>query len=152
MIWTTRQNAIWQRTSICHKSIPAMLKQLGITSVLSTAHHPQTDSATDCINQEIKAYLAIYCHSHLESWKKSILTLEFTHNNRIHANWPKTSFKLIMGESPKAIPKVFKNMKFPLINEKIKKKHWQHINWQGIEWQDKGKTHLFHLKKDKESG
>ena len=56
-----------------------------------------------------------------ETWKRSILTLEFTHNNRRHANQPKTLFELIMGESPKAIPKVFENTKFPSIDEKIKR-------------------------------
>ena len=102
------------------KAFWAMLKWLGITSVLSTAYHPQTDGTTEWVNQEIEAYLAIYCHSHLESWKKSIPTLEFTHNNRRHADQPKTPFKLIMGESPKAIPEVFKNTKFSSINKKIK--------------------------------
>ena len=97
-----------------------MLKQLGITSVLSTAYHPQTDGTTERVNQEIKTYLAIYCHSDPETWKRSILTLEFTHNNRRHADRPKTPFELIMGESPKAIPKVFKNTKFLSIDKMIK--------------------------------
>ena len=79
-----------------------------------------SDGTTKWVNQEIKTYLAIYCHSHLETWKRSILALEFTHNNRRHADQPKTPFELIMGESSKAIPRVFKNTRFPLINEKIK--------------------------------
>ena len=33
-------------------------KLLGITSKLSTAYHPQTDGATECVNQEIEAYFA----------------------------------------------------------------------------------------------
>ena len=63
------------------KAFQAMLKQLGITSVLSTAYHPQTDGTTKWVNQEIKVYLAIYCHSPPETWKRSIAILEFTHNN-----------------------------------------------------------------------
>ena len=102
------------------KAFRAMLKRLGITSVLSTAYHPQTDGTTERINQEIETYLAIYCHSHPETWKRSISTLEFTHNNRRHADRPKTPFELMMGESPKAIPEVFENTKFPSIDEKIK--------------------------------
>jgi hypothetical protein len=43
-----------------------MLSRLGVNSVLLTAYHPQTDGATECVNQEIEAYLAIYCHSHPE--------------------------------------------------------------------------------------
>ena len=47
-----------------------LLKLLGIKSKLTTAYHPQTDGATERVNQEIKAYLSIYC-SH--SWKETIL-------------------------------------------------------------------------------
>ena len=67
------------------KAFRAMLNRLGINSVLSTAYHPQTDGTTKGVNQEIKAYLAIYCHAHPESWKKATPTMEFTHNNRRHA-------------------------------------------------------------------
>ena len=63
------------------KVFRAMLNRLEINSVLSMAYHPQTDGTTERVNQEIEAYLAIYCHAHLESWKKAIPTMEFTHNN-----------------------------------------------------------------------
>jgi transposase InsO family protein len=46
------------------KAFRAMLSRLGVNSVLSTAYHPQTDGTTEHVNQEIEAYLAIYCHSH----------------------------------------------------------------------------------------
>jgi transposase InsO family protein len=46
------------------KAFRAMLSRLGVNSALSTAYHPQTDRTTEQVNQEIKAYLAIYCHSH----------------------------------------------------------------------------------------
>ena len=68
------------------KAFRAMLNRLGINSVLSTVYHPQTDRTTEGVNQEIKAYLAIYCHAHPETWKKAIPTMEFTHNNRRHAD------------------------------------------------------------------
>jgi transposase InsO family protein len=57
------------------------LSRLGVNSVLSTAYHPQTDGTMEHVNQEIEAYLAIYCHSHLETWKKNLATMELTHNN-----------------------------------------------------------------------
>src|SRR5271170_2548453 len=38
-----------------------LLKLLRITSKLSTAYHPQTDGATERVNQEIKAYHSIFC-------------------------------------------------------------------------------------------
>jgi RNase H-like domain found in reverse transcriptase/Integrase zinc binding domain/Integrase core domain len=63
------------------KAFRAMLSRLGVNLALSMAYHPQTDGTTERVNQEIEAYLAIYCHSHPETWKKSLATLEFTHNN-----------------------------------------------------------------------
>jgi transposase InsO family protein len=68
------------------KAFRAMLSRLGVNSVLSTAYHLQTDGTTECVNQEIEVYLAIYCHSHLETWKNNLATMEFTHNNRRHAD------------------------------------------------------------------
>ena len=68
------------------KSFIELLKLLGIKSALSTAFHPQTDGTTEQVNQEIEVYLSIYCTSHPEEWLNAISTLEFTHNNRRHAD------------------------------------------------------------------
>ena len=61
-----------------------LLKLLNIRSNLTTAYHPQSDGATERLNQEIEAYLAIYCASHPEEWLNSLSTLKFTHNNQRH--------------------------------------------------------------------
>ena len=58
-----------------------LLKLLNIHSNLTTAYHPWSDRATEWVNQEIEAYLAIYCTSHPEDWLHSLSTLEFMHNN-----------------------------------------------------------------------
>jgi transposase InsO family protein len=68
------------------KAFHELLKLLGIKSNLTTAYHPQTDGATEQVNQEIEAYLSIYCSAHPTEWKNSLSTLEFTHNNRQHAD------------------------------------------------------------------
>lgn len=52
------------------RSFCALLKQLGITSWLSTAFYPQSDRSTECFNQEIKMYLSIYCISKPLKWAK----------------------------------------------------------------------------------
>ena len=62
-----------------------LLKLLNVTSKLSTAYHPQTDRATERVNQEIEAYLSIFCSSFPEEWAKKLFLVEFTHNNRQHA-------------------------------------------------------------------
>ena len=103
------------------KAFTELLKLLGIKSALTTAYHPQSDGTTERVNQEIEAYLSIYCTSHLEEWPLALHTMmEFTHNNRRHADRQKTPFELMFGESPVAIPHSFKNTKFPTIEEKMK--------------------------------
>ena len=102
------------------KAFIELLKLLGIKSSLSTAYHPQTDRTTERVNQEIEAYLAIYCASHPKEWLTTLHTLEFTHNNCRHADRPKTPFELMFGDSPQAVPHSFKNTRFPAIEAKMK--------------------------------
>ena len=101
------------------KAFIELLKLLGIKSALSTAYHPQTDGTTERVNQEIEAYLSIYCASHPEDWPQALHTLEFTHNNRRHADRQNTPFELMFGESPIAIPLSFENTKYPSIKERM---------------------------------
>jgi transposase InsO family protein len=55
-----------------------LMKHLGVQTSLSTAYHPQTDGTTERFNQEIEAYLSIYCTSHPEDWVDALPVLEFT--------------------------------------------------------------------------
>ena len=102
------------------RAFQELLKLLNIMSSLFTAYHPQTDRATEQVNQEIEAYLSIYCTAHLEKWLKSLSTLEFTHNNGRHTDWTHTPFELILGDNPIAVPLTFTHTKYPIIKEKMK--------------------------------
>jgi hypothetical protein len=97
-----------------------LLKLLNIKSNLTTAYHPQSDGATKGVNQEIEAYLSIYCTSHPEDWLHFLSTLEFTHNNRRHTERIHSPFELIQGDNPISVPIMFSHTKFPTIEEKIK--------------------------------
>ena len=63
-----------------------LMTQLGVQMAFTTAYHPQSDGTTERYNQEIEAYLSIYCTSHPEDWVEALPTIEFTHNNRRHAD------------------------------------------------------------------
>ena len=102
------------------KAFVELLKLLGIRSALSTAYHPQTDGTTERTNQEIEAYLSIYCASHPEEWPQALHTLEFTHNNRRHADRKHTPFELMFGESPVAIPLSYESTKYPAVEDRMK--------------------------------
>ena len=97
------------------KAFVELLKLLGIKPALSTAYHPQIDGTTERVNQEIEAYLSIYCTTHPDDWLSAIHIMEFTHNNQRHADRQKTPFELMFGDSPIAIPLSFENTKFPMI-------------------------------------
>jgi hypothetical protein len=97
-----------------------LLRLLNIKSNLTMAYHPQSDGATKQVNQEIKAYLSIYCTSHPEEWLHALSTLEFTHNNKRHAEQIYSPFELIQGDNPISIPITFSHTKFPTIEEKMK--------------------------------
>jgi transposase InsO family protein len=102
------------------KAFIELLKLLGIHSALSTAYHPQTDGTTEQVNQEIEAYLSIYCTSHPEEWAMALHTMEFTHNNRRHADRQKTLFELMFRDSPIAVLQSFEHTKFPDIEDKMR--------------------------------
>ena len=63
------------------KSFLELLKLLKIKSSLTTAYHPQSDGATERVNQEIEAYISIFCTNNPEEWSNMLSTMEFTHNN-----------------------------------------------------------------------
>ena len=96
-----------------------LLKLLNVTSKLSTAYHPQTDGATERVNQEIEAYLSIFCSSFPEEWARKLFLVKFTHNNRRHAERKHSPFKIMHGESPKMLPVTFEKTKYPTIKERM---------------------------------
>jgi transposase InsO family protein len=102
------------------KAFQELLKLLGIESAMSTAYHPQTDGATERVNQEIEAYLAIYCAQFPEDWPKALPSLEFTHNSRRHADNKRTPFEMIMGFQPIGIPTLTEQTNFPSVMERLK--------------------------------
>ena len=107
-------NHRWKRVS---KSMFCMLWK---KKRICNTYHPQTDRATERVNQEIKAYLLIYCSAHPTEWKNSLSTLKFAHNNQQHADRTHTSFELMHGKAPLVIPTSFENTNFPSVVEKIK--------------------------------
>jgi hypothetical protein len=63
------------------KAFENIFKLLGIEHAKTMAFHPQSDRTTEHFNQEIEAYLSIYCFNNPTNWLATLLTLEFTHNN-----------------------------------------------------------------------
>ena len=86
---------------------------LSIKLAMSTAHHPQTNGATKQSNQEIEAYLSIFCGNNPDTWTSFLLTLEFAYSSKMHANQKYSPFYLQLGYQPIAIPLMFKLTNIP---------------------------------------
>ena len=126
------------------KSFQELLKLLGIKLKLMTAYWPQSDGMTECFNQEIEAYIRIYCSSNPETWHKSISTMEFTHNSWRHSDWQRTSFELMIGTPPLTVPTTFKHTKFPSVEKWIQQlmKDWKEaIATHELAWWCMAKRH-----------
>ena len=98
-------------------------KQLGINLTMSTAYHPQTDGATEQSNQEIEAYLCIFCGNNPEQWSTLLLTLEFSYNQKPHAKMLKSLFYLMYGENLTAIPIAYQKTNLPAVNDRLESLH-----------------------------
>lgn len=57
-----------------------LLKITGVKSKLSMAYHPQTDGETEQMNQEMEAYLRMFCANCPEKWPEALSDVEFVHN------------------------------------------------------------------------
>jgi transposase InsO family protein len=74
-----------------------LYRLLGITISSSTAYHPQSDSQTEHINQELKQYIRIFMSERQNDWDNLLPLGEFAYNNHIHASTQHTPFFLDTG-------------------------------------------------------
>ena len=73
---------------------------MGIRMALSTAYHPQTDSATERVNQELEQYLRAYCNRNQNNWADLLPYAEISHNTRIHSATRQVPFETLHGFLP----------------------------------------------------
>src|SRR5260221_401768 len=71
---------------------------LGVKLTPSTSYHPQTDGQTECMNQEIEAYLRVFVSHRQDDWADWLPLAEFAYNNKVHAATCQTPFKLNAGQ------------------------------------------------------
>src|SRR5258705_6950474 len=73
---------------------------LGVKITPSTSYHPQTDGQTECVNQEIEAYLQVFVSHRQDNWANWLPLAEFAYNNKVHAATCQTPFELDAGQHP----------------------------------------------------
>src|SRR5258705_810536 len=73
---------------------------LGVKLTPSTSYHPQTDGQTECVNQEIEAYLQVFVSHRQDDWADWLPLVEFAYNNNVHTATHRTPFELDTGQHP----------------------------------------------------
>jgi len=73
------------------------MKALGTTRQLSMAYHPQTDSQTERINQEIESFLQYYVNYQQDNWIEWLAAVKFQYNDKRHMAIGRTPFELNFG-------------------------------------------------------
>src|SRR5260370_1665460 len=73
---------------------------LGVKLTPSTSYHLQTDGQTECMNQEIEAYLQVFMSHRQDDLADWLLLPEFAYNNKVHVATCRTLFKLNVGQHP----------------------------------------------------
>ena len=71
--------------------------QLRITANPSTTYHPQTDSQTERVNQELEEYLRIYVNEKQNDWVNWLPIAQFCHNDRQHSATRYSPFMVTSG-------------------------------------------------------
>ena len=67
---------------------------LGVKLTPSTSYHLQTDGQTECVNQEIEAYLRVFVSHRQDNWANWLPLAEFAYNNKVHTATCRTPFEL----------------------------------------------------------
>ena len=69
-------------------------KKLGIQPRLSTAHHPQTDTQIERINQDLQQYLHIFTLEKQDEWVSWSPLVQFSYNTKKQLSTEKSLFKV----------------------------------------------------------
>jgi hypothetical protein len=79
----------------------SVAKHLGLSLLLSTSHHPQTDGQTEKANDTLEVALRAYTAGSRGSWAKWLGILAMAHNSTPHSSTNYSPFFLLHGYSPR---------------------------------------------------
>jgi len=77
-----------------------LTKVLETMRQLLTAYHPQTDSQTERMSQEIGTFLRHYINYQQNNWTEWLAVVKFQYNNKKHVVTGRIPFELNFGRHP----------------------------------------------------
>ena len=123
---------VWRRTGLprtvisdrgpqfASKVMRETWSKLNVDQALSTAFHPQTDSETERVNQEIEQFLRVFCNYQQDNWANLLPFAEFAHNVRAHAATGRSPFQVWYGFQPEFLPPIDFSSQLPSVEERLK--------------------------------
>ena len=63
------------------------------------AYHPQTDSQTEHVNQEVEQFLHLFVNQRQDDWYDWLSIAKFTYNDQVHASIQTSLFMLNVGQN-----------------------------------------------------
>jgi hypothetical protein len=82
----------------------AFCKLTRVKQKISSAHHPQTNGASEVTNKTVIQYLHFYVERHQRGWVKALSIIHFTMINTVNSSTDLSGFQVWMGHSPRILP------------------------------------------------
>ena len=99
--WASPENCVQLWTAVHSRVHPQELYQmLGIRLAATKAYHPQGNSQTEWVNQELEQYLKIFVNQQQENWTDLLPLTEFQHSNHVHSSTQHPLFLQETGQLP----------------------------------------------------
>ena len=105
-------------------------RALAITHNLSTAHHQQSDGATERVIQTLKTYLRAFVNYQQDNWMSYLALAEFAYNNATHASTGISPFMANYGFDFNLSPVINTEDSVPAVGERLSKLASMHSKLQ----------------------
>lgn len=83
-------------------------KQIGITHVLTTAFHPESNGSLERSHQVLKDFLRNMCNEDKDNWDEMISFAVLNHNISNYESTQKTTYELVFGRTARDVSKFCK--------------------------------------------
>jgi transposase InsO family protein len=78
-----------------------LFRLAGTKLCLSSSYHPQTDGATERVNQSLEAYLRCFAQTCPRQWAQWLSLAEYWYNTNWHSAFKKSPFEVLYNHPPR---------------------------------------------------